>query len=125
MLSQMYGQFPLGNFTGQNVTSNGTLQGTNIQTSTPSPFNIGMSLASLFGGSERRIKTDIEATGATHRGLNLYRFRYKTDPSDRPLRTGVMVDEVERIVPEALGPVIAGVRTVNYGALGLAHLVEA
>jgi hypothetical protein len=123
MLSQMYGQFPLGNFTGQNVTSNGTLQGTNIQTSTPSPFNIGMSLASLFAPSDPAFKTDISPAGREN-GLNLYNYRYRWDEPDMPLRTGVMADEVEDVRPDAVS-IIDGMRMVDYGALGLSHLVEA
>ena len=50
-------------------------------------------------------------------GLGVYSFRYAWDSDDAPLRFGTTVDEVERLRPWALGPIVDGVRTVNYGAL--------
>ncbi len=71
-------------------------------------------LASLF--SDRRLKKDIVRVGEYADGLGRYLFRYKWDFFG-PLRSGVMADEVERLRPWALGPIVAGFRTVNYGAL--------
>lgn len=89
--------------------------------------NIGQLLGSLASSgasaiafSDRRLKTDIERIG-THGSLPLYSYRFKDD--DR-LRRGVMADDVAIHAPEALGPQIQGYATVDYGKLGLAHLVE-
>lgn len=64
--------------------------------------------------SDRRLKTDIELIDREPDGLGVYTYRYIWD--DEP-RTGVMVDEVAELRPWALGPVIEGYGTVNYGAL--------
>lgn len=64
--------------------------------------------------SERHLKTDIEKVGEFSDGLGIYTFRYKTGPK---LFRGVMVDEVEELRPWALGPVINGMKTVDYGRL--------
>lgn len=67
--------------------------------------------------SERRVKRDIAKQAEDSDGLGWYSFRYVWDDDSAPVRFGTMVDEVERIRPWALGPVVDGVRTVNYGAL--------
>ena len=54
--------------------------------------------------------------GELEDGLGVYRWNYIwDDPSVR--FEGVMADEVEALRPWALGPVINGYATVNYGAL--------
>jgi hypothetical protein len=69
------------------------------------------SLASLF--SDRRLKTNIRKIGVFADGLGKYAWTYIWgEPA-----TGVMADEVERLRPWALGPIIGGYATVNYGAL--------
>lgn len=64
--------------------------------------------------SERSLKTAIQKIGEFADGLGIYKFRYLGRPE---IQTGVMVDEVERLRPHALGPKVGGFRTVNYGAL--------
>jgi hypothetical protein len=95
--------------TGQ--VSNGTSTG-------GGPSTIG-SIASTVGGiasifSDRRLKTDIEKIGEEADGLGIYRYRYH---GQREHVAGVMADEVAELRPWALGPVVAGFATVNYGAL--------
>lgn len=107
-----------GLFTGQTINTNGT------STSKQS----GGLLSSILGSaaqlgsaaimaSERRVKRDIVKLGEEADGLGVYRYNYIWDDDTEHARFGVMVDEVERIRPWAMGPEIAGVRTVNYGAL--------
>lgn len=72
---------------------------------------IGLGM-SLF--SDRRLKTGITKIGQEPDGLGIYNYRYVW--SDEP-QTGVMADEVARLRPWALGPVVGGFATVNYGAL--------
>lgn len=67
--------------------------------------------------SERRIKRDIEQIGSEPDGLGVYRYNYVWDAPEEPRRTGVMVDEVERLRPWALGPVLDGIQTVDYARL--------
>lgn len=69
-------------------------------------------IASIF--SDRRLKHAIEKVGEFADGLGIYVFSY-LGRKDR--LKGVMADEVEKLRPWALGPKIAGYRTVNYGAL--------
>ncbi len=65
--------------------------------------------------SDRRLKFDIKLSKRDDDGLGWYTFRYKKQPST--IIAGVMADEVAKIRPWALGPVIDGYATVNYGAL--------
>lgn len=67
--------------------------------------------------SERRVKRNIEQIGTLPDGLGVYNFRYLWDENEAPLRTGVMVDEVEKLRPWALGPVVDGIQTVDYSKL--------
>lgn len=69
--------------------------------------------ASIF--SDRRLKTDIEKIRDEPDGLGVYSFRYISDQTKKFV--GVMADEVARLRPWALGPVVDGYATVNYGAL--------
>lgn len=103
---------------GQTITSNGT------STSKQS----GGLLASILGPaaqlgaaaiakSERRVKRDVRLLGHEDDGLGVYAYNYIWDDDTELPRFGVMVDEVERIRPWALGPVVGGIQTVNYGAL--------
>lgn len=77
--------------------------------------------AAMYGKSDRRLKQDIELVGRDERtGLSLYEFAYKSDPSRRFL--GVMADEVEAYMPEAVGESEDGYKFVNYGMLGIEML---
>lgn len=63
--------------------------------------------------SDRRLKTNISLIGQRPDGLNLYSYDYIWGQP----AVGVMADEVAVLRPEALGPVVGGYATVNYGAL--------
>jgi hypothetical protein len=80
----------------------------------------GAALYTAF--SDRRLKQDIELVGRDERTmLPLYEFAYKSDPSRRFL--GVMADEVEAYMPEAVGESEDGYKFVNYAMLGI-EMVE-
>lgn len=106
---------------GQKVASTNNMTGTvannrmtnanNMADAWGSTFNAGMALA---GMSERRVKTDIEKIGEFIDGLGVYIYRYIWGG---PLQWGVMVDEVAELRPSALGPVVDGIQTVDYGRL--------
>ena len=86
--------------------------GTATQKSSPGFLDIlgtGLQAASLF--SDRRLKTDIRRVGATDEGTPVYTYRYG---GEGPFHMGVMADEAPA---HALGPVVGGFATVNYGAL--------
>lgn len=104
--------------TGQTINTNGT------STSKQS----GGLLASILGPaaqlgaaaitkSERRVKRNIRHLGGEEDGLGVYAYNYVWDAPEEPLRIGVMVDEVARLRPWALGPVVDGVQTVDYSRL--------
>jgi hypothetical protein len=70
------------------------------------------------GISAREAKTKIERIGewdGRGDGLGKYRFAYKWAPED--MLEGVMADEVEKLRPKALGPIIRGYQSVNYAML--------
>jgi hypothetical protein len=73
-------------------------------------------LLSGIGISERRLKSNIEKIGELEDGLGIYSFSYKGDPYET-IHIGVMVDEVETLRPEALGPKVWDIQTVNYDKL--------
>lgn len=62
--------------------------------------------------SDRRLKTNIEQIGSFPDGLGIYEYDIFGER-----QRGVMADEVERLRPWALGPVISGYQSVDYGAL--------
>jgi hypothetical protein len=68
--------------------------------------------AALF--SDRRLKVNVRRVGTRDDGLGVYDYRYAWGG---PVHRGVMADEVARVRPDALGPIAAGYRTVNYEAL--------
>ncbi len=70
------------------------------------------SLAPVFGMSDERLKENIEQVGVLN-GFNIYRFNYLWSPKKF---IGVIAQEVERIMPEAVKKV-NGWRMVNYGVL--------
>lgn len=75
-----------------------------------------------FAGSDRRLKENIVHTGLDVRtGLKLYEFNYIIDPEHR--YRGVMADEVEQYMPEAVMYGDDGFAVVDYAMLGL-HMAE-
>lgn len=67
-------------------------------------------LASMF--SDERLKEDIRRVGQTDGGLPVYTYRYK---GEKQVQMGTMAHHVAQTQPDALGPVIGGYMTVNYG----------
>lgn len=107
--------------TPRNMTTNTTGSMSGTSKSSPGLANMlmagGQMAASIY--SDRRLKRDIERVGELDDGLGLYRYRYAWD-DEGTARMGVMADEVARLVPEALGPVVAGFATVDYSKVGRA-----
>jgi hypothetical protein len=60
--------------------------------------------------SDERLKEDMEPIGKGFDGANIYRFRYRGDPTTR---IGMSAQEVERKHPEAVGEA-GGYKTVDY-----------
>ena len=97
----------------------------NTAMSQPNEFlqAVGTGIGAYAGfKSDRRLKQDIELVGRDERTmLPLYEFAYKSDPSRRFL--GVMADEVEAYMPEAVRVGEDGYKFVNYAMLGI-EMVE-
>ena len=74
-----------------------------------------MKAASLF--SDRRLKRDIVRVGELLPGVGWYSYRYSWDAEKSALRYGVMADELERILPEAVMYDSDGYARVDYGQL--------
>jgi hypothetical protein len=77
--------------------------------------------ARLYAASERSAKQDIERVG-THPelGVGIYRFRYRKPYRARwgaGEQVGVMIDELQAVLPEAIGFSHDGYKVVNYGML--------
>jgi len=60
--------------------------------------------------SDRRLKTNIKKVGMADNGLNVYSYNYVWGG---PTQLGYMADEVEKVVPNAVGE-SQGFKTVNY-----------
>ena len=106
--------------TPRNVTTSGTSSGTNVSKQSGGLLNqlLGAGQIAASFASDRALKRDIELVGRRDDGLGVYEFRYIWDADDAPLSIGVMADEVEELMPEALGPIAGGRKTVNYALIG-------
>ena len=79
---------------------------------------MGMAAAMMPAGtfpSDRRLKTNIQLIGKHDNGMNIYSWDYVWGEHSR----GVMADEVEEIMPEAVIMHPTGFKMVNYSMLGL------
>lgn len=70
----------------------------------------GLGSAAISKWSDRRLKTNIQKIGVLRPGINLYAYRYKWSPYRE---VGVMADEVEKVIPEAVSEHL-GYKYVNY-----------
>jgi len=73
-------------------------------------------------GSDRRIKENIVRLDSYVPGVDLYLFGYKKDYRDawgHGRQFGVMADEVERVLPQAVSMHAAGYKLVDYTMLGI------
>jgi hypothetical protein len=83
---------------------------------------LGGAAIKAYPWSDRRLKQDIVLTGKDETtGLNLYEFNYIGDPEHR--YRGVMADEVEEYMPDAVSYSADGFAAVNYSMLGI-EMVE-
>lgn len=71
--------------------------------------------------SDERVKTNVRKVGNHHAGFALYLFDYKPEfqHSGSGRQFGVMAQEVERVMPEAVSIGEDGYRRVNYALLGI------
>ena len=110
------------------VVNNGSGQGGTTTTQAPNPnqsngftslLGAGLTAASLFkplGGfrlSDARLKSNIERVGTHKTGVGVYEYD-KFGKRER----GVMAQEVEKVMPEAVSTHPSGFKQVAYGLLG-------
>jgi hypothetical protein len=72
--------------------------------------------------SDRSIKQNIRRVGTHPLGIGLYLFEYQPDYREEGgagRQFGVMADEVESILPQAVGRDVRGYKTVDYAMLGI------
>ncbi len=83
-------------------------------TKTDSPLSMISQGVGIFNSlfSDPDLKADAREVGKLHDGQKVYAYRYKDDPNGTT-RIGLMADEVQKKVPEAVG-LLGGFRTVNY-----------
>ena len=78
----------------------------------------GMNMAA----SDPAIKVNVVRIGEHPAGFGLYLFDYQPEFRDKwgqDRQFGVMADEVEHIIPEAVSMGVDGYRIVNYALLGI------
>jgi len=76
------------------------------------------------GGSDRAIKESIVRIGEHPLGIGLYLFDYKAEFRNawgHGRQFGVMAQEVETVMPEAVAMHRDGYKTVNYTMLGISR----
>jgi hypothetical protein len=77
------------------------------------------------GTSDRSVKENIRRVGTHPWGFGLYLFDFKADHRSAfgvGRQFGVMADEVERVVPDAVSIGPRGYKVVDYAMLGIARL---
>ena len=81
----------------------------------------------MMAASDRRIKENIVRVGGHPLGIGLYLFDYKPEYRDawgHGRQFGVMADEVETVMPEAVSVHPDGYKMVNYAMLGIRHALH-
>lgn len=85
-----------------------------------------INMTKVQGNSDSAIKTSCVRVGSHRLGFGLYLFDYK--PEFKHFGTGrqfgVMAQEVEKVVPEAVTMGEDGYRRVNYAMLGITRCVN-
>lgn len=85
--------------------------------------NLGMAATSAYKlgmFSDRRMKENVIKIGKLDNGLDLYRFEYKPEFKDIAgygQHVGVMADEAEKVMPQAVMQHQNGYKMVNYGVI--------
>lgn len=81
---------------------------------------VGQSMDATMMTSDRALKENIRRIGTHPLGIGLYLFDYKPGIERGPGRHfGVMADEVEAVLPEAVSVDPLGFKTVDYRRLGI------
>ena len=85
-------------------------------------MNLASTGAQLYAGSDQSIKENIIKIGRLDNGINIYKFDYRPEYKDtwgHGTHIGVMAQEVEKVIPEAVATHKDGYKVVNYSLLGV------
>jgi hypothetical protein len=77
---------------------------------------MGEGIGQLAAMSDRRLKTDVVSLGTDERGVPIYQFRYKWDPTWR-CRIGTMAQDLLNIAPQFVHRMASGFFIVDYPGL--------
>jgi hypothetical protein len=121
------GQAPnlLGALQGQYGAQLNQTNAQNAQSGNAQSGLVGLGSAALMAMamSDRRLKTDIEPIGKLANGLPVYKYRFIDEPvfhmNPDAWHVGVMADEAELVVPDAVATHSSGYKMVNYSMLGV------
>lgn len=103
------------------LTQNASCAGSNDSATT---LTCDPSTLRQMNASERRLKQDIVRIDTHALGFGLYLFNYRPEYRDQwghGRQFGVMADEVEQVVPEAVAHHQDGYRVVDYRLLGISR----
>ena len=103
-----------------------TMASTGASTETGQPANCSMN-AAMNCASDRSTKENIVPVGRHYLGIGLYLFDFKKEFQYRLSRErqfGVMADEVETVMPEAVSVHPDGYKMVDYSMLGITRFVH-
>jgi len=84
-------------------------------------MNLASTGAQLYTGSDQSIKENIIKIGSLDNGINIYKFEYRSEYKDtwgHGTHIGVMAQEVEKVIPEAVAIHKDGYKLVDYSLLG-------
>jgi hypothetical protein len=98
---------------------NAQLGAVNAQNAASGNFMSGlMGLGGAYLMSDENLKTDIKRIGTHDLGMGIYSYSYK-DGYNLPtgIQVGVMAQEVEKVIPEAVIVTDSGFKAVNYAML--------
>lgn len=113
----------LGGIGNMKTSGGGSIGGNAVQGAGSALASGASNIMAMF--SDERLKENIEPVGELYDGTNVYRYRYKGDPTPR---IGVMAQEIEKVRPDAVVEV-GGWKAVDYGratdlAASLARFVD-
>ena len=115
--AQAQGQYNMGTFNAQQAAQSGANQGL---------LGLGGTLGAAYmmspSGSDIRMKENIKAIGWLPNGLPVYEFEYKPEFKDKEFNghgkfIGVMAQDVEKVIPEAVHTLNDGYKIVDYAKL--------
>jgi hypothetical protein len=87
----------------------------------------GGSMSTMVKASDRLTKDNIVRIGVHPLGFGLYLFDYKPEHREKwghGRQFGVMAQEVEAVMPEAVLVHPDGYKMVNYAMLGISHRIQ-